>query len=225
MSLRMLRAAPATRSVRDQDDHHVPRSPGRGGAAFLGVFWVMALIANSSAVAFRGILANVFPNLGKGILGYSAFEWGILYAMIPLSRTVMFYFWQTRRGWEYKARYLIGFQLLLLAGAVVLVFNSSYAVFLITFAVIGVGMSKTYFSSLYYAMDSDHSHESRGGTHEAALGAGSALGAPLAGLLARISGSARAPYVFAFSFLTAAMLVQAGLYVTRRGRARRAASE
>jgi len=218
IALTMLRGAPRRDSWRDKDDHRVPRSPGRGGAAFLGVFWTMALIANCAAVAFRAILINVFPDLGKGVLGYSGLQWGLLYAMVPLARTVGFVYWQRHRRWTYRAPYLFGFQVLLPLAAVILIFNSSYWLFLLAFAMIGAGMSKTYFSSIYYAMDSDHSHEQRGGIHEAALGSGSALGPPLAGSLAWATGRARAPYVFAFVFLVAAMVLQAALYLRRRGR-------
>ena len=110
---RSLRHAPESQSWRDEHDRHVPKSAARGGAAFLGVFWVMALIANSGATAFRGILLNVFPDIGKDMLGYNAFEWGVLVAMIPLTRTLMFIYWQRHQGWAYRARYLFGFQALL----------------------------------------------------------------------------------------------------------------
>ena len=216
LALRYLRLAPESRTWRDGDDHQVPRSPGRGGAAGLAVFWTLALIANWGASAFRGILQNVFPDMGKDLLGYSALEWGLLIAVLPLTRTLMFLYWQRHHGWSYKARYLFGFQLLLPLAAIVCVFNSSYWVFLVAFGMVGVGMSKTYFSSLYYGLDSDHSHQSRGGIHEAVLGSGGALGPPLAGLAARASGEVRAPYVFAFAFLALSMIVQAWMYLARR---------
>jgi MFS family permease len=216
VALKVLHAAPESNSWRDRHDAGVPRSPGRGGPAFLGVFWIMALIANSAATAFRGILINVFPDMGKGLLHYSALRWGVLLAMVPITRTLMFLYWQRHWGWTYRARYLLGFQILLPLAAIVIIFNSSYVVFLITFAVIGVGMSQTYFSSIYYGMDSDHSHEKRGGIHEAALGSGNAVGTPLAGWFASASGWVRAPYLFAFLFLTAAMILQVFLYLTRK---------
>ena len=218
IALMVLRATPRTASWRDRHDERVPRGPGRGGAAFLSVFWTMALIANCAAVGFRAVLINIFPDLGKGTLGYSGLEWGVLYAMVPLTRTVMFAYWQRHHGWTYRARYLFGFQILLPLAAVILIFNSSYWLFLVAFAMVGVGMSKTYFSSLYYALDSDHSHESRGGIHEATLGSGSAAAPPLAGLLAWATRWVRAPYLFAFVFLTVGMLSQLVLYVRARTR-------
>lgn len=216
IALRMLRRAPENESWRDRDDHRAPRSPGRGGTAFLGVFWVMALIANCSATAIRGILINIFPDLGKDILHYSALRWGVLLAMLPLARTLMFIYWQRQHGWTYRARYLFGFQVLLPAAALILIFNSSYWLFLVAFAMIGVGMSKTYFSSIYYSMDIEHSHERRGGIHEATVGGGSALGAPLAGWFASASQWVRAPYLFALVLSVAAMAGQAWLYLRRR---------
>ena len=138
--------------------------------------------------------------------------------MVPLSRTLMFLYWQRHEGWSYKARYLFGFQLLLPVAALACVFNSSYWVFLIVFAAVGVGMSKTYFSSIYYSLDSDHSHHARGGIHEAVLGSGGALAPPLAGAAAILFANIRAPYVFAFAFLVLGMLLQAWLYYTRRRR-------
>jgi hypothetical protein len=194
----------------------LPGMPVREGAALLAVFWTMALLANGAAAAFRGILINIFPDLGKGTFHYSALQWGVLFAMIPLSRTLMFLYWQRHQRWAYQAGYLFGFQALLPLAAVVLIFNSSYVVFLVVFLVIGVAMSKTYVASIYYGMDIDHSHERRGGVHEAALGSGNAVGTPLAGWFASASGWARAPYLFAFVFLTAAMFLQAWLYFARK---------
>jgi MFS family permease len=137
--------------------------------------------------------------------------------MIPLWRTLMFLWWQRHEGWAYRARYLFGFQLLLPAAALIIVFNSSYALFLVAFAIAGVGMSMTYVSSIYYSLDSDHSHEHRSGMHEAALGSGSAVAPPLAGLIARTSGWDRSPYVFAFALLLVSLCAQALLYLRALG--------
>jgi len=218
LALRRMHAAPEQRSWRDGNDHKVPRSPARGGAAFLAVFWIMALVANWGASAFRGILQNVFPDMAKDFLHYSRLEWGLLLAMLPLTRTLMFLYWQRHEGWSYNARYLFGFQLLLPLAALICIFASDYWMFLVAFAMVGVAMSKTYFSSIYYGLDSDHSHERRGGIHEASLGSGGALGPPLAGLCAWLYGHRRAPYLFAFAFLAMGILLQAWLYL--RGRRR-----
>ena len=196
----------------DPETRELPPAPARPGAPLLPVFWTIALLANCAAAAFRGILINVFPDLGKGVLHYSALQWGVLFAMVPLSRTLMFLYWQRHRRWAYQAGYLFGFQALFPLAAVVLIFNSSYAVFLVVFLAIGVAMSKTYVASIYYGMDIDHSHQERGGVHEAALGSGNAVGTPLAGWFASASGWVRAPYLFAFVFLTAGILLQAWLY-------------
>ena len=216
IALTRLRKAPERSSWRDKHDHRVPKSPGRGGHSSLKVFWLMALVANCTAMAFRAIMINIFPDFGKDLLHYSALQWGVLLAMTPLARTLMFVYWQRRHGWEYRARYLFGVQALLPLMAIVLIFNSSYWMFLVAFALAGVGMSKTYFASIFYSMDSDHSHEHRGGIHEAALGVGSMTSPLLAGVLASVSGDVRAPYVFISAVLVISMLIQMVMYLRSR---------
>jgi len=213
--LTRLQRMPVSESARDVRDEQIPRSPGRGGHASLGVFWLMALVASGASMALRATMVNIFPGFGKAVLGYSELSWGVLLGTTCLTRTIGFVYWQYRHAWEYRPGYLFGVQALLPLSALILVFNSNYWIFLVAFALAGVGISMTYYSSIFYSLDSEHSHEHRGGIHEAALGAGMML--PLfAGILASATGWVRSPYVFMFVLLLGGMGIQGVMYV--RGR-------
>ena len=215
IALLRLHAKASWDSEPDARDGLVPKSPGRGGHASLTVFWIIALISNGTGLALRGTLVNVFPDFGKDILKYSPIEWGILLGSAYLARTLAFVYWQRRHAWEYRASYFFAVQALLPLASVILIFNSNYWVFLAAFMLTGVGLSLTYFASIFYSMDSADSHQHRSGIHEAVGGVGLAL--PLAsGVLASATGSPRAPYVFLFILLTLAMGVQAVMFLRSR---------
>ena len=199
----------------DKRDGLIPKSPGRGGSRALAVFWIIALISNGTGLALRGTLLNVFPDFGKDVLKYSPMEWGILLGSAYLARTLAFVYWQRRHAWEYRADYFFGVQALLPVAALILIFNSNYWIFLLAFMLTGVGLSLTYFASIFYSMDSADSHQHRSGIHEAVGGVGLSL--PLvSGVLASQTKSYRAPYMFLFALLTLAMGVQAVMYLRSR---------
>lgn len=219
MLLRAPRPGPsAALTAPDRQEAAGPRnSAGNGAVLLLGVFWVMALLANSTATAFRAVLINVFPDIGKDFFHYSGLQWGILLAMTPLVRTVMFAWWWRHRNWTYRAGYFFGLQALLPLAALMIVFGSSYGLFLVAFSLVGVGISMTYYSSIYYSLDSETAgHGSRAGLHEAILGMGGVMGPPLAGWFAWASGNIRAPYYLIFAILGFSMATQLLLYVARR---------
>lgn len=213
--LARLHTQPTRNHALTQHDHKVPKSPGRGGHSSLGVFWTMALISNFAAMGLRGTMMNVFPALGKGELHFSEVSWGVLLGTTSLMRTLGFAYWQYRHAWEYRAGYFFWMQMLLPLSALAFIFNSNYWVFLVIFALTGIGISKTYFASIFYSMDSEHSHSERGGIHEAVLGAGYVL--PLmTGFLPSMTGSQRSPYVFLFGLLSLGILVQVVMYLRSR---------
>lgn len=214
--LRNGRAPQAAQLARDEV---VPRSPARGGRASLGAFWMMALLANFAAMALRGTLLYVFPDYAKSAeLNYSPFAWGVLLGVTCLTRTLGFVYWQYRHAWEYRAGYFFWLQALLPLAALILAFNTSYWGFLVAFALVGVGSSKTYFASIFYSMDSAAAHAHRGGIHEAVLSSGMIL--PLAAGILASSRGPRSPYVFLFALLALGMIVQGVLYLRSRNAAK-----
>jgi len=202
-------------TVREVRDESVPKSPGRGGQASLAVFWTMALTANCAAMALRSTMQSIFPEFGKTVMHYSQFQWGVLLGTMCLMRTLGFVYWQRRHNWEYQLGHFFWFQALLPLTAIILIFSPYYWLFLLAFALAGVGSSKTYFASLFYSLDSEHSHQHRSGVHEAVLGGGMVL-PMLAGILASGTGQPRSPYMFMLAILGLGLLIQVGLY--RRSR-------
>jgi hypothetical protein len=84
-----------------------------------------------------------------------------------------------------------------------------------SFAAMGVAVGMTYYSSIFYAVDTEAVAASTARLHEAVLGAGGALAVLAAGAVGRFAGGPDAPALAAMSpFAMSTLIVAGGLVVS-----------
>jgi hypothetical protein len=101
-------------------------------------------------------------------------------------------------------------------GFALVVLAPTLAVMLAGFAVLGVGLGMIYYAALYYAMAVGRAAVEAGGTHEALIGCGYAVG-PLAGLLGAALGGGAATVAVVWTIMAASTVPAARPY--RRAKA------
>ena len=218
LSVRSSPSTPASRArhQRAVDGHDLPHNHD--------TFWRLALAANFFSAGIISILRRLFPDLAVEALSYTGLQWGFLVMLVALSRTVMFVVLERWHGWLYRPRRFFAFQLLFLAGCLLIIFAHSYWVFALAFILIGAASGMVYFSSLYYSVHGARRQARGAGLHESVLGLGAGVIPLLAGPTRSLAEpywaeAIRAPYVLGAALFVVAIAVQVIIYrrSVRRG--------
>lgn len=170
--------------------------------AYLYAAW----IANFTGYFTLGMIRYLFPKLSTEI-GIQPPILGILMFLMAASQTLTFYILGKTSRWHYRPLPLISLQLLGMVGLMFILVSNSLFFFICAFLLIGVGAGMTYFSSIFYGLNTFRDKGTRSGIHEAVLGSGFLVG-PLAGGILAQTYSLRTPYLVAIFIITAGILVE-----------------
>ncbi len=181
-----------------------------GGMGFLYAIW----IANFASWFILGNLRYQFPKLARD-MAISPSTIGLLLSCIGLSQFLGFFFLRGSDRWHFKKSYLLGAQLLSASALLLIFFFPQKLIFASAFILIGLSVSLTYYSSLYYSVRLLKRKGKGTGLHESILGSGVVLGPVLGGVVA-LSVGPRAPYVLCLAVLAVAVVMELGLTGSRR---------
>jgi MFS family permease len=165
-----------------------------------------AWIANFTVYFTLGMIRYLFPKLSTEI-GIQPPILGILMFLIAASQTLTFYVLGKTSRWHYRPLPLISLQLVGMVGLMFIFVSNSLFFFICAFLLIGVGAGMTYFSSIFYGLNTLTGRGARSGIHEAVLGSGFLVG-PLAGGILAQAYSLKTPYLVAVFIITAGTLVE-----------------
>ena len=165
----------------DAAGEHDLDTPGmrKRAQTFLLMAWIGNALAYVAIYVVIPLLARLAGLAGSGTLTGS----GMITSVWSLTRFIGFlivWFWS---GWHYKARWLIGAQLLLAASFCLMLIIHNPAMLILTQILFGFSTALIYSSALYYAMHVSDGHGGHAGMHEALIGLGVAIG-PAVGALA-----------------------------------------
>ncbi len=173
-------------------------------------FLFIAWVANFASWFIVIMLRNLFPVLAIN-LKMSLRMLGFLIFLIYISQTVVFLLLRHLRGWRYRIGPLLFCQGLAAGGLLIGFFTSSILLFGLSFVLIGISGGVTYFSSIFYSLDSPAARGKKTGFHESILGTGALLGPLFGGLVARYY-DLRAPYLLGLTLIICAMLLEIIIY-------------
>lgn len=122
-------------------------------------------------------------------------------------RVAMFFILGSWHRWHYRAGYTLGSQVLGLAGMIGLVFLKSPALLLLSLGCLGIMLGVTYFGSMYYSMNSEHSLGRKAGWHECMLRMGEFTGGITGGSAASYFDDSRTPFVLGAGMVVLAIIV------------------
>ena len=179
-----------------------------GQMSFLYAIWV----ANFTSWFILGNLRYQFPKLARD-LGWAPHTIGLLMSCLGLALFLGFFVLRRDERWHFNRVYLLGSQLMAVLALAVLLVASHPLLVIPAFILIGLGISLSYYSSLYYVVLLLKKKGKGTGLHESILGSGVVLG-PLLGGVAAQSVGLRAPYLLCMVLVAAAVLVEMGF--TRR---------
>ncbi len=205
-------------SVRERE-RHPERKPApvpaevkesNGQRYFLYAIW----LANFASWFILGNVRYQFPKLARELTMAPPMI-GLLMSCVGLSQFFGFFFLRESDCWHFKKSFLVGAQLLAAAALLLIYLFSNKFIFASAFILIGVCVSLTYYSSLYYAVRLLTKKGKGTGLHESILGSGVVLGPLLGGVVAHSAGL-RTPYLLCLAVLLVAVAVEFGL-IQRKG--------
>lgn len=180
---------------------------------FLYATWV----ANFASWFMMGNIRYQFPKLGSD-LGLSPPMIGLILGCVGLAQFLGFFLLRETDRWHFRKVFLVGAQALATVGLGLIYLFSERILFAAAFLFIGLSVSVTYYSSLYYAVRLLKQKGKGTGLHESILGSGVVLG-PLLGGLGAQSAGVRTPYILCLAVLLSAVGLE--LFFLRRKRAER----
>jgi len=181
-----------------------------------GIFLWLAYTANFTAWGLFSIHRHLYAQPALLRFGYSGTQFGILIGGFCLARTLTFFILQRWEGWHYKERPFYILQLVMLAGAAVIIFSANFLLTLFAFILVGLGVGMTYYSSILYSLIDPRTEGKRAGYHEAILGAGGATSLAIAGRMPALTGRMMSPFAFGAGLVAAGLLVQMALSLKRK---------
>jgi MFS family permease len=181
-----------------------------GGMGFLYAIW----IANFASWFILGNLRYQFPKLARD-MAISPSMIGLLLSCVGFSQFLGFFFLRGSDRWHFKKSYLLGAQFRSASALLLIFFFPQKLIFASAFILIGLSVSLTYYSSLYYSVRLLKRKGKGTGLHESILGSGVVLG-PLLGGVVALSVGPRAPYVLCLAVLAVAVVMELGLTGRRR---------
>jgi MFS family permease len=150
----------------------------------------MAWIGNALAYVAINVLIPVMLRLAKETGSQDLAAGAALTSLWSFLRFAAFALVWVWTGWHYKARWLLGSQLVLAGSFLVMLTVHQTPLFVAMQILFGAAAALVYSSSLYYAMHVSSGHGEHAGFHEALIGMGICLG-PTIGALSGAGDSGR----------------------------------
>jgi predicted MFS family arabinose efflux permease len=186
------------------DDHHeVEGEDGELSRGFLYLAW----IANVATYFTIGVMRSLFPKLGEQ-LGMGTPSIGALLSLITFSQVVAFAILAKTSSWHYRLVPIFTSQAVLLLSSLMVYSLSGVGELAPIMVLIGGCTGITYYSSIYYSLNTSGSRGARSGIHEALIGVGIVLGPLMGGIVAQYWGL-RAPYLLAAGAIVVGMAATA----------------
>jgi len=156
-------------------------------------FLHLAWIANFGTYFTIGIIRSLFPKLG-GQLGMSSPSIGALLSTITFTQVIVFALLARTSSWHYRLAPLLLTQSILLAGSLLIYTGTGFGQFLLPMVMAGGCAGISYFSSIYYSINTPARLGARSGLHESLIGLGVVAG-PLTGGIVAQNWGLRRPYL------------------------------
>jgi MFS family permease len=172
-------------------------------------FLYAAWVANLTSWFLLGNVRYQFPKLASS-LSISPQLIGILMGSVAFAQFSGFFFLRATGRWHYQKSFLLGAQMIAVAGLFSITVFSKPLLFAFALLLIGASVSVTYYSSMYYAVHLMAKKGKGTGLHESILGIGAVLGPILGGLAAQWAGI-RAPYILCLVVLFTAVATEVRL--------------
>jgi MFS family permease len=166
-------------------------------------FLYLAWIANVATYFTIGCLKSLFPKLGEQ-LGMGTPSIGALISLITFSQVVTFAILSRTSSWHYRLVPILTSQVVLLFSCLMVYTLSGVPELSPVMVVIGGCTGLTYYSSIYYSLNTSGARGARSGIHEALIGVGIVLGPLFGGIVAQIWGL-RAPYLLSAGVILVGM--------------------
>jgi hypothetical protein len=183
-----------------------------------------AWTGNFVAAGVTNILRSVFAAPARDVFLMSGSSYGLVVGTFNATRTLTFYVMSRWHSWRYKVRTFLAVNGLLAVGMAAVVAAAymphavGVAVVFISFAAAGIGSGMTYFSSIFYTVDTHTEAETTTPIHEAVLGAGGAIAAIAAGVTNQLVSDPLSPLAMCVVVVAVGMGISARCM---RGRSRR----
>ena len=187
--------------------------------AINGKFRKAAWVSNFISAGTVTIVRSLFAAPAKDIFRMSSPMTGLALAMLSILRAATFIGLREWPGWHYRPGVFLTFNSLLAVGLVGLVAaafvpaGAAVGVVFVSMAAMGIAAGMTYYSSIFYAVDTEAVAASTARLHEAVLGAGGALAVLAAGAAGKVTGNASSMAVLS-PFVMSAVIVAAGLVLS-----------
>jgi MFS family permease len=146
--------------------------------------------------------------------GMTGLRYGLLMSAVMLGSLMGYGTWVAWHGWHYSPRVLLGMQGMAAGAMLWFSFGRSYWELCGAMLIVGIVISLTYISSLYYGLELGGYHTGHGGRHEAVIGAAMGIGPFLGGCVIAASGWPRAAFPAAAAVIVGLMAAQ-GLMLAR----------
>ena len=175
----------------------------------------MARCANLASWFALGVLRRLTPKLilemgiRPKIFGNLMFALGSLQTLAFLGLGTGY---STR--WHYRLSPFLIVQVLAILSFLGMWWLQHTFLWSLAFAVIGISVAFTYFSSLYYGLDRHADKGNKSGWHEAILGVGILLGPFLGGILADSQLGIQSPYLLCAVAISIAILIEIFIYLS-----------
>lgn len=169
----------------------------------------LARCANFVSWFALGVLRRLAPKLMLE-MGIRPAIYGNLMLILGGVQTVAFLVLGTGYStrWHYQFLPLLIVQVLAILGFLGIGLTQHTILWAFAFAIIGVSVAFTYFSSLYYGLDRHVDKGNKSGWHEAVLGVGIMLGPFLGGISADSALGVQSPYLLCAVAIVIAILVE-----------------
>lgn len=169
----------------------------------------LARCANFVSWFALGVLRQLAPKLTLE-MGIRPAIYGNLMLILGGVQTVAFVVLGTGYStrWHYRFTPLLIVQCLAILSFLGIGLTQHMLLWAFAFAIIGVTVAFTYFSSLYYGLDRHADKGNKSGWHEAILGVGILLGPFLGGILADSSLGGQSPYLLCAVAIAFAILIE-----------------
>jgi len=181
------------------------------------VFRYSALLTNLTAAGGYTTLRFFFSKIAKQE-GYDDFLANLPYAVMSLALTAAFVLFAVWRSWRYRIWPLAASPLLLLCGALLMIFGGSPPAYGAAVGAVGFADGPSYAASIFYSVDAPGPVGRRTGVHEGCMSFGMGFIPFLGGAIAEWLSWGRTPYVLVagLSLLLLAMLFLWTARVRRR---------
>ncbi len=170
--------------------------------AYLHLAW----IANFATYFTIGIMRSLFPKLGEQ-LGMGTASIGGLLSLITFSQVIAFFILARTSSWHYRLTPMLISQFTLVCASLLVYTLSGVVQLAPVMVIMGSCTGLSYYSSIYYSLNTPTGKGARSGVHEALIGMGIVAGPLTGGIVAQRWGL-RSP------FLVSAIVIIMGIATT-----------